>query len=83
MVQWEDIDFEKKEINVRHTLVYPKDIKDNVHRFKFQTPKSRASVRTIPMLPEVEKALRHQRTAQMRLRLFVGADWEPLSDNIQ
>lgn len=75
---WSDIDFEENQITVNKTLVYPKSMKDGKHRFKYQTPKTRDSARTIPMLADVATALRHQWRNQSRLRLFVGAEWEPL-----
>lgn len=53
-------------------------MKDGTHRFKYQTPKTRDSARTIPMLTDVAKALRQQWRNQARLRLFMGDDWRPL-----
>ena len=46
--------------------------------FKYQTPKTKNSLRTIPMLSDVKKALKHQSTCQKRLRLYMGSEWQPL-----
>ena len=46
--------------------------------FKYQTPKTKNSLRTIPMLSDVKKALRQQSLNQKRLRLYMGSEWQPL-----
>lgn len=76
---WNDVDFEKKEIYISKTLVYLKDMKTNKYVFKYQTPKSTSGIRTIPMLPEVEAALKRQRLYQRKSKLYFGKDWKSVS----
>lgn len=75
---WDDIDFKNGQISVNKTLVYVKDLKTGKYMFKYQTPKTKNSIRTIPMLSNVKNALKHQSTSQKRLRLYMGSDWQPL-----
>lgn len=55
-LQWEDIDFEAKEIRVRRQL-------DENGRTK--PPKTRAGTRTVPLLPVLEEPLRQLRKQQL------------------
>lgn len=66
-LEWKDIDFTAKEIHVTGTLVYLRGIK----RYK-GTPKSSTSRRTIPLLPGVERVLRHRRAEQFENRVALG-----------
>jgi integrase len=52
---WEDIDFEGRELRVRHQL-------DG--QGKLKKPKTRAGSRSIPLLPVLEKELREHRQKQ-------------------
>lgn len=60
-LKWSDIDFEKKTIHIQRTLHYAKLTADEKIHFFFTTPKTEASDRTIPMLPETEAVLRRVR----------------------
>lgn len=75
---WSDIDFKNEQISVNKTLVYVKDLKTGKHMFKYQTPKTKNSLRTIPMLSDVKKALKQQSANQKRVRLYMGSEWQPL-----
>ena len=57
---WDDVDFRKREISVNKTLVYIKDKETKKYVFKYQTPKTKNSIRTIPMQDSVYKALKRQ-----------------------
>ena len=46
---WDDVDFRKREISVNKTLVYIKDKETKKYVFKYQTPKTKNSVRTVIM----------------------------------
>lgn len=59
-LRWEDIDFEAKEILVRRQL-------DDKGRLK--KPKTRAGVRTLPLLPILDCTLREHRKVQLALGL--------------
>ena len=73
---WDCVDFDNREIVVEKTLVYVKDISTGSFMFKFQSPKSEAGKRTIPLVKEAVDALQRQRVAQMRLRLAMGPRWK-------
>ena len=60
-LQWDDIDFENKEIHVIHNLSYIAEIDENGNRtYKtiLQTPKSENSVRIIPMSNKIYDLLK-------------------------
>lgn len=59
-LQWQDIDFESKEIHVVHNLSYIADIDEYGHRAYttiLQTPKSENSIRIIPMSEKIYNLL--------------------------
>ena len=56
----EDIDFDKKEIHVRRTLVYAKYEDDLQKTYHFEDPKTDTSVRTIPINKQCFSALKKQ-----------------------
>ena len=60
---WKDVDFKKREISIRHQLIYKK--KDGKYGFYADTPKTDAGIRTIPMTREVCRALLDQREQQL------------------
>jgi len=59
-LRWEDISFEEREIRVSWQL-------DEARRLK--KPKTKAGIRTLPLLPVLEQALRDHRKAQLALGL--------------
>ena len=74
-LQWQDIDFEKGEINIVHTMSYiPKKGQ------YLDVPKSAASHRMIPMEKhsEVYELLKEWRKTQLQQRLKAGECWKPL-----
>ena len=54
-LRWCDVDFEKNNISVNHTLVYYKHAKNGCY-FNINTPKTKAGHRTIPMTQTVREA---------------------------
>ena len=62
-LRWEDIDFEEREVRVRFQL----DAKGVPKR-----PKTRAGVRSVPLLPLLEQTLRAHRKAQLAVGLAGG-----------
>lgn len=58
-LRWEDCDFQQGIININHTLLYRKFTDDHC-RFTINTPKTRNSVRIIPMLSDVREALKEE-----------------------
>ena len=65
---WSDIDFRKREISINKTLVYIKDMETKKYVFKYQTPKTKNSIRTIPMQESVYKALKRQKKQELSRR---------------
>lgn len=59
-LRWQDVDFEQRQLHVRHQL----DDRGNLKK-----PKTKAGNRTVPMLPVLERALREHRERQFSLGL--------------
>lgn len=76
-LQWSDIDFKKREISINKTLVYIKDLETKKYFFKYQTPKTKNSIRVIPMQESVYKALKRQRI-QIREMQLASNEWTTL-----
>lgn len=74
---WEDIDFRKREISVNKTLVYVRNRETGRYVYKYQTPKTKNSIRKIPMQDSVYKALKRQRI-QMKEMQMASYEWETL-----
>lgn len=74
---WDDIDFKKREISINKTLVYIKDLQTKKYCFKYQTPKTKNSIRVVPMQESVYKALKHQRIQLKEIQL-ASKEWTPL-----
>ena len=74
---WDDVDFRKREISVNKTLVYIKDKETKKYVFKYQTPKTKNSIRTIPMQDSVYKALKRQ-WIQLKEMQLSASEWQPL-----
>jgi len=54
-LRWEDVDFEKRTISVNHNLTQ-RPLDDGSCRKHISTPKTKAGIRTIPMIDEVFEA---------------------------
>lgn len=63
-LRWEDIDFEHNEISVNHTLLHYDKGKGKGSDYKINPPKTRSSMRTVPMLPKVKEALLQEKQYQ-------------------
>ena len=66
-LRWEDIDFENNEINVNHILIYYDKGKGEGSCFAINPPKTKCSIRTVPMLPKVREALLEEKEKQEQL----------------
>lgn len=60
-LRWEDIDFTKKEISVTKTLLYQKFEGDEKKIFHTDPPKTKSSVRKVPINKQCEIALKKQK----------------------
>lgn len=64
-VKWSDIDFENNTIFIHHSLAYRPDCNNNFkNRFSCSEPKTKNSIRTIPMLDKVREALLEEKRYQ-------------------
>ena len=72
-IQWQDIDFEKKVLYVRHTLCYFR--KDGKYIFEMHDAKTKNGRRTIPLTTKALEALRRQRIQKQKI-LFKGIETE-------
>lgn len=65
-LRWEDVDFKNNIISINHNMVYR--VQDNGKcEFHITTPKTRNSVRIIPLLSQVRHALLMERKMQLAL----------------
>lgn len=70
---WENIDFDKKLIHVRHSLYYK-----NKQNYKLTPPKSSSSVRDIPMLSNVCELLQELKKDRSKGFVFQTKDNKPI-----
>ena len=70
---WECVDFEGSRILVQSTLDYTRE-----RGLYLETPKTRSSLRTIPILPATEQVLRDQKALQAKQKSEAGSRWIPL-----
>ena len=73
-LQRDDIDFENNMIRVNKTLIYPASYAP--HRMDVSDPKTSSSVRFVPMLPDVKKAIEQQikllNICQSKVKISIG-----------
>ncbi len=65
-LRWEDVDFEKRLININHSVVYyaVEGAKTKKSVFQVSLPKTRAGIRTIPMMQTVYDAFKEEYEVQ-------------------
>ena len=78
-LQWSDIDFKNREISINKTLIYIKDKDTGKYTFKYQTHKTKKSIRTVPMQESVYDALRRQ-SIQLKEMKMAAKNWEMLKE---
>jgi len=73
-LKWDDIDFKEGVLRVNHTLISIKDYDDPRSKWHkaLGTPKTKSSVRSIPLLPSVATLLKGVRRFQLGMRLKLG-----------
>lgn len=82
-LRWCDVNFERDEIRVDHTLVfYSKGKKDGGCTFTVNTPKTKAGIRTVPMLPKVKEAFLLEKQRQEELGIKCNATIDGYTDFI-
>ena len=65
-LRWEDVNLEKREINVNHTLVYRRYPGSSEFALHVSTPKSESGNRIIPMVDDVAEAFEAENAHQER-----------------
>ena len=75
---WEDINFDEHFLKVKNTLNITKDYDDPDSKWQktFGTPKTDASSRYIPLLPNIETLLKEIKRNQNEQRLKLGASYK-------
>jgi integrase len=71
-LRWTDLDLESASLTVRHTLARGESGPT------LQTPKTKKSVRVIPLVPVAMEAIKDQRRLQVAARLIAGNAWHDL-----
>lgn len=60
-IRWDDIDLEKRVININHSLTYYQRSDDSFRcEFRVSLPKTEAGVRLIPMMPQLYEVLKDE-----------------------
>lgn len=72
---WDDIDFDKKIIHVRHTLKYMAR-----KGYYLETPKTKASLRDIPITDQASAMLKEHRKNQLSMKMKLGAHWKAVDE---
>ena len=72
-LQWRFVELETKSVRIQQAAVRMRG-EDGLH-YVLSPPKSKSSVRTIPLVEWVVEALRHQRMRVLEMRLAAGAEW--------
>lgn len=75
---WDDINFDSDTLSVRRTLLYQKDIITGKFGFRFQTPKSHTSIRTVPLLPDIRRVLLEHRCNQHSVKAVNSLEFKDL-----
>lgn len=70
-LQWQNINFKDLEISIEGTLVKV----DGKEYVKGPT-KTKSSIRTIPLLPDVARKLKEHRKEQLKYRMMLGPEWQ-------
>jgi integrase len=63
-LRWADIDFEKEEIHITHTLVFDGSSTNKTSEYGLNPPKTKSSKRCIPISPRVKEALLNEKKRQ-------------------
>lgn len=75
---WDDIDFKTSTVSISRTLLYMKNRQTGHFCFQFQSPKSRSSKRTVPLIPSLAILLKEHKKYQHTQRIARGPFWTPL-----
>ena len=76
---WDDIDFENKTMRINKTRTINRDYYDKVFTlekaYAVTTPKTKSSIRIVPLLPEILKIFGQLKVLQIQQKETVGTAW--------
>ena len=75
-LRWEDVDFENNEIDINHILIYYDKGKGEGSGYAINPPKTKNSIRTVPMLPKVREALLEEKEKQESLNIRCLSEYD-------
>ncbi|CAI3542910.1 MAG: tyrosine-type recombinase/integrase [Clostridium neonatale] len=79
-LRWCDIDFDEETISINHTLVYYSRGKKAGCDFAVNTPKTKAGIRIVPMLPKVKEAFLKEKQNQEEIGIKCKATIDGYTD---
>lgn len=72
---WDDVDFDKGEININHSMVYDgRSTNKNPCKWTINHPKTQAGIRIIPMVDKVREVLLDEKVRQEEEGLFCATE---------
>lgn len=75
-LRWQDVDLANGTVTVKGSLTRVRYPEEGVTRLELTEPKTEASKRTIPLLPEVVRELKRLRKLQNEEKLFFGPTYQ-------
>lgn len=82
-LRWQDVDMEKRQININHSLIYhPKRKEGEVSRWVLVDPKTESGTRIIPMVDAVYDALNEEKMRQQKEHIKCVTVVEDIKDFI-
>lgn len=79
-LRWADVDFERNEINITHTLVYDGKPSRKGAEYQLNPPKTKTSERCIPISPRVKEALLNEKKRQEEIGIKCSVTINGYSD---
>lgn len=79
-MRWADVDFEKNQIEISHTLVFEEKPGQKDSVFSLNPPKTKTSERIIPMNPKVRDALLREKNRQIANEISCNVTIDGYSD---
>lgn len=82
-LRWEDIDLENRIISINHNITYgPRADRDFKCEYRVSLPKTKAGIRTVPMLDEVYRAFMEEKEHQAMTGIKCCAEVDGMNDFI-
>ncbi|MGN0135389.1 tyrosine-type recombinase/integrase [Anaerotignum sp.] len=79
-LRWEDVDFEKSQIDINHNLTYyPREDSENKCEYRISSTKTKAGIRIIPMMDPVLAAFQEEKKWQEETGIYNKAEVDGMS----